>query len=393
MFCDLQTLNHAINDLDETLESRLAELRRGNHRIAYYYDYPDYSTFRYRVYNMIEVLRDETAKSARADVSASWFCHADGQGLRLVAEIADVVVVCRARYSARVSDLINRCAQRGIKIVYDVDDLVVDPGRAQLILQSLDQNPNSEDAWNYWFGYIARLAATMEMCQEVIVTNAYLASQVQRLTDKRVSIIRNFVNRAQLDVSDRIFEDKRDKKFERDAHLHLGYFSGSPSHNKDFEIVAGALAKLLDRDQRFRLRIVGYLDVKAPLLRHADRIERYPMQDYLSLQHLIASTELNLVPLQDNVFTNCKSELKYFEAAIVGTATIASPVFTFSEAIKDDHNGWLSAAYEWEVKLNEAVKSVDDISRYVEMADRARDHAKELFSWNVQFQAIDDALF
>jgi len=35
--------------------------------------------------------------------------------------------------------------------------------------------------------------------------------------------------------------------------------------------------------------------------------------------------EIVIAPLQENVFTNCKSELKYFEAAIVGTIPSYSP--------------------------------------------------------------------
>jgi hypothetical protein len=38
---------------------------------------------------------------------------------------------------------------------------------------------------------------------------------------------------------------------------------------------------------------------------------------------LIARTEVNIAPLLDNVLTNCKSELKYFEAAVADTITIA----------------------------------------------------------------------
>ena len=35
-----------------------------------------------------------------------------------------------------------------------------------------------------------------------------------------------------------------------DEHIHVGYFSGTPSHNKDFEIVSDALALILDRERR-----------------------------------------------------------------------------------------------------------------------------------------------
>src|SRR5262249_61039712 len=106
--------------------------------------------------------------------------------------------------------------------------------------------------------------------------------------------------------------------------LPFGFFSGPPSHNRDFEIISGVLRRLLADDPRLHVRVVGYLDLKGELRHYQDRIERHPLCDFLNLQRLIGSTEVNLVPLQDNTFTQCKSELKYFEAGLVGTVTSSS---------------------------------------------------------------------
>ena len=65
----------------------------------------------------------------------------------------------------------------------------------------------------------------------------------------------------------------------------------------------------------------------------------------MNLQRLIAEVEINISPLQNNLFTNCKSELKYFEAAIAGTITVATPTYAFSRAIVDGENGFLAKAY------------------------------------------------
>ena len=89
----------------------------------------------------------------------------------------------------------------------------------------------------------------------------------------------------------------------------------------------------------------------------------------MNLQRLIAEVEINIAPLQDNLFTNCKSELKYFEAAITGTITVASPTYTFSRAIVDGGNSFLAAAYEWNAKLEAALGLVRQPSRYAEMAE------------------------
>ena len=78
-------------------------------------------------------------------------------------------------------------------------------------------------------------------------------------------------------------------------------------------------------------------------MRYRDRIEFYPLQDFMNFQRLIAEVEINIAPLQDNTFTNCKSELKFFEAAICGTLTLATPTFSFRNSIVHGTTGFFSA--------------------------------------------------
>ena len=67
----------------------------------------------------------------------------------------------------------------------------------------------------------------------------------------------------------------------------------------------------------------------------------------MNLQLALANVDLNIAPLQDNVFTNCKSELKYFEAAAAGTVTIASPTYAFRNSIVDGVNGFFASPIDW----------------------------------------------
>ena len=55
------------------------------------------------------------------------------------------------------------------------------------------------------------------------------------------------------------------------------------------------------------------------------RVVREPFVDFIELQRKIAEVDVNLVPLVNNEFSNCKSELKFYEASIVGTVTCAAP--------------------------------------------------------------------
>ncbi len=365
---------------------RLADLRAGTRHVAYYYDVPDNSTFRYRCYNMVQAL----SAMPELAIGASWFAAADLAHMDLFLAAADVLVICRVRYDTRVAGLIARARAHGTRVVYDIDDLVFDAKYVHLVMDTLDIDLDRENEWNHWFAYIGRLGATLRMCDAAIGTNLFLAKRLEAFSGLPVGIVPNFFNREQWDISERIHKSKTVRGRERDDVRILGYFSGSPSHNRDFELISGPVARLLDDDPLLQVRLVGYLDLKGPLSRHLDRVEFVPFQDFVNLQRLIGDVDVNLVPLQDNIFTNCKSELKYFEAALVDTVTIATPTYTFHDAIKHGETGWLCAAQDWEHLLR-SVMSEPELRR--DVAARARIHAGQRYSWTEQAICIQRAIF
>lgn len=370
-------------------DARLADLVRRPIHVAYYYEDPDNSTFRYRVYNMIQAL-----KEICCDISAAWFREKDGLYLDRAFDRADVIVIGRARYTAELNRLITRAKRRGTSIVYDVDDLVFDTDFAHLIVQTLDQDLSHPAVWDHWFGYIARIGAALKLCDRAITTNKFLAEKIRDFHPKMdVRVVPNFLNREQLEISEAILAAKVKTDFESNGQIHIGYFSGTPTHNRDFDVAAHALATILDRHPRTMLRLVGYLDVRGPLSKHTARIDRHPFQDFVNLQRLIGSTEINIAPLQDNIFTNCKSELKYFEAAIVGTATIASPTYVFKEAIDSGRNGFLSQSHQWEDRLDELVTSLKQKpTSYIDVALAGATHARQKYALENQIASLKSAL-
>jgi len=382
-------IDEAVHDYsdpwDISFEERFRSLCDGARRVAYFYERPDTSTFRYRVYNMIQVLRE-----LGDGIGAGFFGNDDHEHLARVVDVADVIVICRARYNQHINEMITRAKAKGKRVVFDVDDLVFNTDYVHLILRTLDQSLESEDAFTHWFGWIGRIGATLRMCDAAIGTNAYLAEKISEYSGLQSSVIPNFLNKEQLEISDRIFEAKRRSDFRRNGDIHIGYFSGTPTHNHDFAIVSGALATILEEDARVKIVVVGFLELKGGLERFADRIIFYPLHDFINLQRLMSMVEINIVPLVDNGFTNCKSELKYFEAAAVGTLTIATPIHSYASCIESGENGYLSSATQWLSCIRKMIKSLDD---YPAMAVRAHAHAMSRYGWFHQLALIERAVF
>ncbi len=366
------------------LAERLRRLHQGRVRVAYFYELADNSTFRYRIYNMAQVLNEQPD-----EVSAGWFYLADLPLVPDLADVADLLVICRTRYDHQVAQLVNAFKARGKRVLYDTDDLVFDSSYAHLLITTLDLDPRDPRVWNDWFAYTARLGATLRLCDGAITTTPALAERLASFSQRPVAIVPNFLNREQLELSDRLYEAKRTLPLGEDGLVHLGYFSGSPSHNRDFAMVAPALQQLLDDDPGLGIVTVGYIDPGPAFERFGARARHFPFQDYVNLQRLIARVEYNLMPLQHNVFTHCKSELKYFDAAVVGTLSIASPTQSYRSAIQHGDNGYLAPAHQWLQVLRQAL---GERAGYRAMAERARAHARERYAWTGQRSTILQAL-
>jgi glycosyltransferase involved in cell wall biosynthesis len=371
-------------------DERLAALTARPRHIAYFYELPDTSTFRYRVFNMTRSL----AADPRCDTSASWFQLSDLDRTALFVDRADALVICRTRYTPDVARMIMRAKARGIPVLFDVDDLVFDPDYAHLVMHTLDQDTATEPALDTWFGMFSRLGTVLRMCDGAITTNQYLAHRIEAFAPHLTTrIVPNFFNAAQQALSSRLYDAKRRSGFVSGDRIHIGYFSGTPTHNRDFAVAAPALARVLDAEPRAILRVVGFLEPKEAMARHHGRIEQFPLQDFMNLQRLTAEVEINIAPLQDNLFTNCKSELKYFEAAIVGTITVATPVYTFRNSIQDGDNGILACSHEWEAKLHSAIELVRNRADYVRMAEEGYAHVLRGYGWDGFGSTIEAAIF
>lgn len=353
------------------LGERLRLLASGRQRVAYFYEQADNSTFRYRVYNMAQVLND-----GRGDVGAGYFFHQDLAELDLIASLADRLVICRTRWDDRVGRLIAAFRRLGKPVLYDIDDYVFDNRLVPTLVSTLDLDPADPRVWDDWFAYTSRLGATLRECDAAIATTAALAQAMSAFGGIPAAVAPNFLNAEQLALSDRLYEVTAAQPLGQDGLVHLGYFSGSPSHNKDFAIVAPALEALLEEDPTLGVVVVGYIEPGPHLSRFGKRVRKFPFQDYVNLQRLIASVEYNLMPLQYNEFTSAKSELKYFDAAVVGTPSIASPTPTYAAVIRHGENGYLAQAHQWHSVIRAAL---DDRARYREVAQQARRHARAAF--------------
>ena len=367
--------------IDERVRTVTAD---GAHTVAYVYEVPDTSTFRYRVFNMVEALGlDEPDRR----ISATWFTRAELPILERLIGNVNTLIICRTRYTARLDSLVTRARAGGCRVLFDVDDLIFDTRYVSLVLETLDRSPG-EAMLDEWFAAMSRVGAMLRLCDGAISTNHFLSARIEEFAQLPTWVVPNFLNNLQLERSAEVRRTRHASE-PSDRVASIGYFSGTPTHNRDFELVSTALARVMTRHLDVRLLIVGFLDVGPALRGFGDRIDILPLTDFLTLQTLIGSTSLNVVPLQTNVFSNSKSELKYFEAAIVETPTLATPTYSFRLAIQDGVNGYLVDAYDWEDRIEQAVRGDLDLAG---VSARGLEHVLRWYTPAAQVGAIRDAV-
>jgi glycosyltransferase involved in cell wall biosynthesis len=316
--------------------------QRGVKNVVYLYDHFDTSTFRYRVYNVCQAL--ETSETVRAH----FFFRAELQEMRTYWRHVDAAVLARVRWTPELQTVVDQLRAYGTPVYFDVDDLVFDTSYIPLVMNTLNLDMD-EITLNWWFSYVSRIDKTASLCDGFISTNTYLSRKLEAKYNRRTWIVPNLLNAEQAETSARLMDREKETR-----GFRVGYFSGSPTHNNDFYRISYELAAFMRKHDDAELSVVGFLDVPPPLegLERTGRLTHMPLMGYVELQEAIWATDVNIVPLIVNDFTNCKSALKYFEAALVGVPTIASRTHSYCAAIRDGDNGLLCDPGEWEDALD-----------------------------------------
>jgi glycosyltransferase involved in cell wall biosynthesis len=303
---------------------------------------------RYRVFNIAEALRE-----AGYAIHVLPFDRLDD--IRRYRWTAHALVLFRAEYDPLVGigGALRYARANGMRVVYDIDDLVFDPGIAHRIdgLRAMGTHQCRR--------FIAAIARQRRLLLEsdlATVSTVPLGRAVAAL-GRPSAVIPNSLNREQLRIAEQIAAIQRPS----DGVVRIGYCSGTRTHQRDFAICEEALLDIMDRHRELRFRLVGHLDLGRQWQRHRDRVERIGFLPPSELLRAIAETDINLAPLEpDNPFCEAKSELKFFEAAIVGVPTIASATEPFAAAIEDGISGLLVTDPQgWRHALDLLVTSPD----------------------------------
>ena len=278
---------------------------------------------------------------------------------------AHVFIFFRCPHTDTIEHVIQKAKQLHKTVLFDIDDLVVDTVYTDTIKYIQKMTPSEKAIYD---DGVNRMGKTLKLCQGAITTTERLATELGKYVPE-VFINRNTASERMYALSERTHHR------EEDEEIHIGYFSGSITHNDDFQLVLPVLIRLMDADPRVRLCIVGELELPKELAIRKKQIITFPFMDWQQLPQAIASVDINIAPLEQSIFNEAKSENKWVEAALVKVPTVASRVGAFDRMIRDGETGFLcSTEEEWEEKL---VALCRDKELREKIAEQAYEYVKE----------------
>ena len=252
-----------------------------------------------------------------------------------------------------IEEFIKKAKENNKTIFYDIDDLVFDK-------QYTDQIPyvmslEGADRELYDDGVI-RMGKTMKLCEYGIASTNRIKTEMEKTLPEA------YVNRNVASEEMLYYSEKAKKEVKRDEDkIVIGYFSGTITHNEDFAMIQSVIVELLKKYENLYLKIVGLLDLPPEMEEVKDKIIVSPFVDWHELPKLVRSVDINIVPLEESIFNEAKSENKWTEASLVEVPTIASNVGALADMIEADKTGILceNTNAAWRKGLEKLIKSVE----------------------------------
>ena len=269
---------------------------------------------KYRVSQKVEILRALGLTVYVSDQN-------DFFRARKFLQVSTSVIFYRATLDSKYVPLLLAEAVRcGVKVAYDIDDPIFCERtyRTNTNLEILDRKEQrsllaSAD------GFLSLIRCS-DFC---LGSTPAIVNLMSELSGRQAFLWRNLIDYDALRSADGLVDSSTHGGKEA---LTIFYGSGSRAHDYDFRVVAGPLRQFLEEHPETRLKICGYLGAYELKGIDPKQISFSPFSDYRAYLANLATTDVSLVPLERSEFNHCKSVVRYLDASVVGTETLASGV-------------------------------------------------------------------
>lgn len=317
---------------NEDIIQNAFSMRKKDKRVLFVVEEETFSS-RYRVDHLREQLMHQGIASD---------CVMLQTAAKMNMQVYSSIVIYRSSLYRQTEEIVKSAHKYHKKVFYDMDDYIFNYAEIRNLGFLSGKDYADFEA------YTAGIRKSMDLCDAYIVSTENLRKAVEKdFPGKEVVVNRNVASLEMLTISKGI-----EKEVDNSGKIILGYFSGSKTHDADFQRIKNVILDIMARDARVHLLIGGQIELPTEFNNVYERIERFAFVDWRKLPALIAKANINLMPLEDTFFHACKSENKWMEAALVHVPTIASRNSELELAVEDGVDGYLcSNEEEWREKI------------------------------------------
>ncbi|MFT8678945.1 glycosyltransferase [Gluconacetobacter dulcium] len=294
---------------------------------------------KYRVWQRVEQMRLLGWDCRVVD----WRHTADALG---ALQFCSGVVFYRVPAFASVQVMLEEARRLAVPSWWEVDDLIFDRD-----LYARNGNLamlTKQERARLLFG-AGLFRACMLGCRRGIASTPVLAQVMRDAGVGEVGVIENALDAETMDAarSARLSLPLR-AEAEGDGPVVVIYGSGTRTHDADFLAAAPGLMAAMAENPRLVLWIVGELALPPAMRAMGERVVVLAGRSYADYLALMARADIAIAPLEDSVFNDAKSNIKYLEAAAVGVPLVCSPRRAFADVIVDGQTGLLARTdAEW----------------------------------------------
>ena len=306
--------------------------------------------FRYRVLHQIEQLN-------------SGFLESDVYDYRTfdpnITRNYRVIIFYRCPWNQRVNKSIILARELNKKVLFDIDDLVIDKKYTKLIPFLKTLKPKEKKIYD---DGVKKMRRTLLHCDGAITTTKILANELKKYVPK-VFINHNVASEEMWELSKNALITKSNKT--NGNNVTIGYFSGSITHNSDIEMIKPALIKILKEYDNVKLLFLGELTLQENFINYTEKIINKKFTDWRQLPKIISNVDINIAPLENTIFNQAKSENKWVEASLVKVPTIASNIGSFKNSIRHNETGLLcDNINDWYISLKTLINN-QELRKYI----------------------------
>jgi len=264
-----------------------------------------------------------------------------------------LVIFYRVPALPQTMELIDEAKRLNMRTLWEVDDLIFD---REVLINSKTLSKLGPDVLRPLINGAELYRKAMLACDEGIASTSGLADAMRAAGVPVVSVVENALDHQTLKTAER----HRNQRTVADDWVRIVYGSGTNTHNVDFGEAADAILEILTEFPKVKFRLVGILELPAGFQRFKSRVERIEFCEYEEYLGQLSQCDISIAPLENYIFNEAKSNIKFLEASIVKVPSVCSPRCAFTSIIIDGENALLADTFaDWKQALRSLVESAE----------------------------------